>query len=56
MEKILRLLVGIVILVVIAIKDPPLTTQIVILIVLSGCLIITAYIKDVSDDVKTKVR
>ena len=54
MDKILRLLVGIITMAVLTIKNPPLSTQTVIIIVLSGCLIITAYIKDIKDYLKNK--
>jgi len=44
MNRILRLLTGIVIMAVFAIRNTPLTTPVVIIIVLAACLIITSYI------------
>jgi len=46
MDRILRLLTGIVLMTVFAIRNPPLTTPVVVVIVLAGCLIITSYIKN----------
>ena len=50
MKKGLMILIGLLILGVLAIVNPPLTTNIVVLIILAGCLIITTYIKDINND------